>query len=205
MRMNFTGYKNQIRKNIIEFVTVNMMDKFMRGQLSAQVLFHYVAVLKNEFTTNGDNSITLSRDSSFSRPPSLSKMWVAVTIPSQIMAVAHTTFFSWSFAIKALFHTDTNPMSRGLKENRMNSGKPVTDNAVGNPEPSPRYTLGRCRDYWRGLAPLITSKSVRPERDEIVRPRRNTGYDVYEGHPDNPLVREELLHGHRFYQGSAWH
>jgi hypothetical protein len=37
-----------------------------------------------------------------------------------------------------------------------------------NPEPSREYTSGRCRDYWRGIAPLITSLSARPEREEIV-------------------------------------
>ena len=39
----------------------------------------------------------------------------------------------------------------------------------GNPEPSHRYTDGRCRDYRRGLVPLMTGKSARPEREEIVR------------------------------------
>jgi len=29
----------------------------------------------------------------------------------------------------------------------MNSGKPQQPRAAGNPEPSRRYTAGRCRDY----------------------------------------------------------
>ena len=41
-------------------------------------------------------------------------------------------------------------------ENRVNSGKPLTGYAEGNPEPSRECTLGRCRDYRRGLVPLIT-------------------------------------------------
>lgn len=52
--------------------------------------------------------------------------------------------------------------------NRVNSGEAQTDGAVGNPEPSQGYTPGRCNDYWRGKAPLITSLSARLERDEIV-------------------------------------
>ena len=30
----------------------------------------------------------------------------------------------------------------------------------GNPQPSPRYTEGRFRDYWRGIVLLMTSKST---------------------------------------------
>jgi len=30
----------------------------------------------------------------------------------------------------------------------------------GNPEPSRRYTAGRCRDYLRATAPFITGSSV---------------------------------------------
>jgi len=41
--------------------------------------------------------------------------------------------------------------------------------SYGNPEPSPQYTEGRCRDYRRGRAPLITGKSARRESEEIVR------------------------------------
>jgi len=50
-------------------------------------------------------------------------------------------------------------------------GETQTGNAVGNPEPSRGYTPGRCRDYRRGSALLITGKSARhPSRDdEIVR------------------------------------
>lgn len=60
-------------------------------------------------------------------------------------------------------------------ENRVNSGNPATGDAVGNPEPSRRYTGGRCRDYRRGGAPLITGTSARPEREEIVRADGNIG------------------------------
>ena len=41
-----------------------------------------------------------------------------------------------------------------------NSGKPSEDRFHGNPEPSRRYTGGRCRDYLRARAPLITGWSV---------------------------------------------
>jgi len=42
----------------------------------------------------------------------------------------------------------------------VNSGKPKSDYRYGNPEPSQEYTLGRCRDYWGGLALLMTSLSA---------------------------------------------
>ena len=50
-------------------------------------------------------------------------------------------------------------------------GEAQTGSAVGNPEPSRGYTLGRCRDYRRGSDLLMTGKSARhPSRDdEIVR------------------------------------
>src|SRR5690606_20966129 len=37
----------------------------------------------------------------------------------------------------------------------MNSGNP-SGSADGNPEPSRRYTAGRCRDYLRAAVPLMT-------------------------------------------------
>jgi hypothetical protein len=51
----------------------------------------------------------------------------------------------------------------------VNSGEILTGNAEGNPEPSLRYIVGRCRDYWRSKVSLITSKSARLVRDDIVR------------------------------------
>ena len=43
-----------------------------------------------------------------------------------------------------------------------------TRSSAGNPEPSQRYTVGRCRDYLRGKVPLITGWSVPHPNDEIV-------------------------------------
>ena len=64
---------------------------------------------------------------------------------------------------------------------RVNSGNPLTGGAEGNPEPSRGYTPGRCRDYRRGPVPLITGKSARPERDEIVHsPRKRVGIQVHD-------------------------
>lgn len=59
----------------------------------------------------------------------------------------------------------------GSSCNGVNSGNPTGCDwaTYGNPEPSLGYTPGRCRDYRRGLAPLITGKSAPPEREEIVR------------------------------------
>ena len=42
----------------------------------------------------------------------------------------------------------------------MNSGNPSGRATDGNPEPSRRYTAGRCRDYLRATVPLMTGKSV---------------------------------------------
>jgi len=42
----------------------------------------------------------------------------------------------------------------------MNSGKPAERSFHGNPEPSRRYTGGRCRDYLRARAPLMTGWSI---------------------------------------------
>jgi hypothetical protein len=53
-------------------------------------------------------------------------------------------------------------------EKRVNSVEPLTDNAEGNTEPSPRYISGRCNDYWRGKVLLMTSLSARSERNDIV-------------------------------------
>ena len=81
----------------------------------------------------------------------------------------------------------------------MNSGNPQRASGMsrrvgGNPEPSRRYTAGRCRDYLRAdkvKAPLITGTSVPhpngnsnelAEGGEIVRARQKSRDTV------NPLV-----------------
>jgi hypothetical protein len=69
----------------------------------------------------------------------------------------------------------------------MNSGKPKGGSADGNPEPSQRYTAGRCRDYLRAAAPLMTGSASRTrpaqaEGEEIVHARRKLRGSV------NPLV-----------------
>jgi len=56
----------------------------------------------------------------------------------------------------SLFHKITQNNKRCNGKHRVNSGKPLTGNAEGNPEPSQKYTSGRCRDYRRGKALLIT-------------------------------------------------
>jgi hypothetical protein len=66
----------------------------------------------------------------------------------------------------------------------MNSGNPTGATRHGNPEPSRRYTAGRCRDYLRagfdppndvlGIVfelPLITGKSV-PHPTDFDLPKR---------------------------------
>src|SRR5690349_10195689 len=72
----------------------------------------------------------------------------------------------------------------------MNSGKP-SGTSHGNPEPSRRYTGGRCRDYLRARVPLMTGWSIpHPHArrattcagEEIVHSRRKLRGTV------NPLV-----------------
>jgi hypothetical protein len=55
-----------------------------------------------------------------------------------------------------LYHETAHNVKRASSKHRVNSGKPLTDNAEGNPEPSQKYTSGRCRDYRRGKVPLMT-------------------------------------------------
>ena len=85
--------------------------------------------------------------------------------------------------------------------NGMNSGEPsVRVGGHGNPEPSRRYTVGRCRDYLRAggavprRAPLMTGLSVpRPTRSCAVRAVAAKGGEIvrarwkHRGHV-NPLV-----------------
>jgi len=59
-----------------------------------------------------------------------------------------------------------------ILKNWVNSGNAKTSNGKANPEPSREYILGRCRDYRRGLALLITGISAQyPEvlGNDIVR------------------------------------
>jgi hypothetical protein len=65
----------------------------------------------------------------------------------------------------------------------------LSGTAGGNPEPSRRYTAGRCRDYLRASVPLITGSSVphptssfRAAGEEIVRAGRKRSETA------NPLV-----------------
>lgn len=61
---------------------------------------------------------------------------------------------------------------RTVLTNRVNSGNAKSSNGQANPEPSQGYILGRCRDYRRGKALLITGIE-RPTScnmdDDIVR------------------------------------
>ena len=50
----------------------------------------------------------------------------------------------------------------------MNSRKAKAVTGYANLEPSRGYILGRCRDYWSGLAHLMTSKSVLPRKSEEI-------------------------------------
>jgi len=63
---------------------------------------------------------------------------------------------------------------RTVLNNRVNSGNAKSMNyRYANPEPSQGYTLGRCRDYRRGKALLITGierpTSLNMRDDDIVQ------------------------------------
>ena len=51
----------------------------------------------------------------------------------------------------------------------MNSGKPQQPRAAGNPEPSRRYTAGRCRDYLSASVAL---------NDRLERPAPHWGEEI---------------------------
>ena len=86
--------------------------------------------------------------------------------------------------------------------NGMNSGKPSARVRHGNPEPSRRYTVGRCRDYLGAggarprRVPLMTGMSVpRPNavRARLLAVRCREGGEIVRArwkHRDhvNPLV-----------------
>jgi hypothetical protein len=59
-------------------------------------------------------------------------------------------------------------VKRNIRANWVKSVNPKSSKGYGNTEPSRGYIPGRCNDYRRGLVPLITGMSARPERDEIV-------------------------------------
>lgn len=174
MWMGMTVNQFKVIKRVIQLVSINMMNKFLGRQFSAQFNFHNGSVFQNNFIISSDNFISLGTDCTFTMCSFFPKVWIAISVPSKIVSITHSTFLRFFLAIKALFHKkqymiDTTICQEGILNNRMNSGKPVTGYAVGNPEPSRGCTLGRCRDYWRGLVLLITSLSVRHESDEIVQ------------------------------------
>ena len=86
----------------------------------------------------------------------------------------------------------------------MNSGKPSGRAPHGNPEPSRRYTGGRCRDYLRALSAL--DNRLRASRththhwctgEEIVHSRRKRRGQV------NPLVVGSNPTGPTVYSGGV--
>lgn len=71
---------------------------------------------------------------------------------------------------------------KAILKHRVNSGNAKASNGHVNPEPSQEYTLGRCRDYRRGQALLITGIE-RPTPcklgDDIVQSLRNNGNNCF--------------------------
>lgn len=174
MRMNITGNQFKILNGVIKFVPIDMVNKFAWKKFSSKLNLHQQPMFKELFFPFMNSLISLNGCCSLTRGLLMTEMRISIPVISKIMFNTHSFFLRLRLAIKALFHNqkymiETPFCQEGILNNRMNSGKPETDNAVGNPEPSQEYTLGRCRDYRKGLVPLITGLSVRHESDEIVR------------------------------------
>lgn len=191
-----TGKNSEIFRGIVKFVPVQMMDNFASQKGSSESMSHNMAMLKDTSTVQGNNPISLSGNSSF--PVSRFSTEIGITIADESLVMATAKSFAnnrrfatnradirlgmfLEFASFGVFNNAVHLPSfltnipqiktvikKDAGKNGVNSGEALTDGAEGNPEPSRGYTYGRCNDYRRGKAPLITGMSAPPERDDIV-------------------------------------
>ena len=194
--MRRTGNQNEIIRGIVKFIPVRMMDNLGMEQRPSQFQGHDMPMLKDQFTVNRDGSISLSGNAALPISPFLADIGIAITNKPQIMAITKTMpldrgisadsaaigvsvfhkfaslVFNHSVHVSS-FSSNIQRIEMEVKRNGgangVNSGKPKSAQGYGNPEPSREYTPGRCRDYRRGKAPLITGKSAPLVRDDIVR------------------------------------
>jgi len=176
MRMNLTSDQFKVIGRVVEFVPVNMVNKFMGEKFSAEFSFHNGSMLKSDFVVFSNNSITLSANRSFSVCPFFSEMGISISIPSEIMFIAHSTLLRFILAIKAVFHNvkyiiETLFCQEGRLNNRVNCWETITDNTEGNQQPSLSNGKYVDRKVQRLMGEEPTNKpntSARPERDDIV-------------------------------------
>jgi hypothetical protein len=194
--MGRTGNQNEIIRGIVKFIPIRMMDDLGSEQRPAQFKRHDVPMFQNPFTFDSNHPVSLSSNSPFTICRLFADIGVSMADKPQIMPVAKPMSLDRGpsadrtsvrlgmfneFASFGVFQNSVHAPSfstnipliemvvkRDGGENGVNSGEALTDGAEGNPEPSREYTPGRCNDYWRGKAPLITSLSAPLERDEIV-------------------------------------
>ena len=159
------------------------------------MLLHEIPMFINSPTVDGQYSITFP-ETTFVISIALSKIGTAMTVETIPVFCTKPSPVNWGFMTNCASagngtrdksprnlvslsrhiipsFTSTIPQYCGeVKKDdgakRMNSVELLIGYAKDNAEPSLEYTQGRCNDYWRGLAPLITSLSVRPVRDDIV-------------------------------------
>lgn len=124
-----------------------------------------------------------AKEISFSFCHSFPDVWIPILSSSLEMHGTEIPASGWAIAsmngaivgydippeTDGLYHENASPVKRNHHDNWVNSGEPLAGHAEGNPERSRGYTPETCRDYRRGIVPLITGLSAQPEREEIVR------------------------------------
>ena len=187
---------SKIGQNIICFVSVDMVNMFISMQSSAKMLFHDATMFKNKNTITGNLAVSIFAAATFAIRSFLAEQRIAISGKPKVMGVTesmttnpiftyiHTagiwvgmlceTAARWIFL--HAFH-DYPPLASQytadangglLVINWVNSGKLLPRQGGDNPERSRGYILGTCNDYRRGRVPLITGKSARLVREEIV-------------------------------------
>src|SRR5574343_135844 len=99
------------------------------------------------------------------------KIGIGMLLKFSVLPFNHAFHLLSSLTLSRSVVYDNTTEKKGQEERCAKAGEfRETPNALGegNPEPSREYTLGRCRDYRRSRVSLITGKSARLERDEIV-------------------------------------
>ena len=184
---------NQVIDRIVGLGPVKMMDSLIRSQLASKVLLHNVTMFKNMFAVDCDLAVAIASPSSFTIGNLVAEIDISISPPALVMRGAQfmaEDFFSaiWDCAkiwgsvfgkaarsiLNHSFHVVSSELSitdtvGGMQViNRVNSGKLLPRHGEDNPELSRWYTNGKCNDYRRTSASLITGLSALPAREEIV-------------------------------------
>jgi hypothetical protein len=166
----------EILKPIVKLVMIEVMHDFGRLQGPAQMALHDMPMLVDLPIVHPDNAVTqVLGNGALAFDSPLSSGGIASAQPAMVMADAHAPCDPAAFvAIHAGLHRGTlyhkgTLFARGTMTKPGEFKETLARDGEGNLEPSLGYSPGRCRDYWRGRAPLITSTSARRESDEIVQ------------------------------------